>query len=393
MRNKVAIIGIGATQFRSISPDVSYKELMFEAAVKAYKDAGINPRRDVDTFVTCAEDYIEGTSIFDEYVPDQLGAALKQMHTITGDGLHGVAAAWLQIMTGEFEVAVVEAHSKASNMISPDGIAVCAQDPVFNRPLGLNNLFIAGLEMNRFLYRYGLTSAHCFKVVRKNRGNALDNPIAGRGARLADADFRTSPLSPSSPRGEEVVAFPLTQLDIAQPVDGAVVVVLASANRAKQFSSKPVWITGMGWCNGSASLESRDWDNLDYVTKAVEMAYRSAGLENPTKEIDFAEVDDTYSYKELQHLLALRLVGASELAHWIESDKTAITGELPVNSSGGALGMGYLYEGTGLARLYWAVQQLRGHAGKQQLPGIRVGLVQAWRGLPTASTAVAILSV
>ncbi|MBS4016203.1 MAG: acetyl-CoA acetyltransferase, partial [Candidatus Latescibacteria bacterium] len=97
MSDRVAIIGIGATQFRSISPDVSYKELMFEAAVKAYDDCGINPRIDVDTFVTCAEDYIEGTSIFDEYVPDQLGAALRPMHTITGDGLHGIATAFLQI--------------------------------------------------------------------------------------------------------------------------------------------------------------------------------------------------------------------------------------------------------------------------------------------------------
>ncbi len=383
MDRKVAIIGIGATQFRSLTSDVSYKELMFEAAVKAYEDAGINPRRDVDTFVTCAEDYIEGTSIFDEYVPDQLGAALKPMHTITGDGLHGLAAAWLQIATGQFDVAVVEAHAKSSNILTPDGIAACAQDPVFNRPLRFNTNFIAGLEMNRFLYRYGLTPAHCFEVVKKNRANALANPIAGRAVKLTKEDFEHCPF----------VAAPLTELDIAPPVDGAVVIVLASEKRVREFTAKPVWLRGMGWCNGSASLESRDWDNLDYVTKAAEMAYRTAGIENPSEEIDFAEVDDTYSYKELQHLLSLRLVGAGELAHWVESGKTSIAGPLPVNSSGGALGMGYLYEGTGLARLYWAVQQLRGTAGKNQLGEVKTGLVQSWRGLPTASTAVAILSV
>ncbi|MEO0071756.1 MAG: hypothetical protein ABIK39_06715 [candidate division WOR-3 bacterium] len=382
MRNKVAIVGIGATQFRSISPDVSYKELMFEAAVKAYEDAGINPRRDVDTFVTCAEDYIEGTSIFDEYVPDQIGAALKQMHTICGDGLHGVAAAWLQIMTGEFDVAVVEAHAKSSNILTPDQIAVCAQDPIFNRPLGLNNLFIAGLEMNRFLYRYGLSTEHCTAVVKKNCGNALDNPIAGRGCKLSDTDFRTAP----------VVAFPLTQLDIAHPVDGAVVIVLASEKRARQLTDKPVWITGMGWCNGSYSLEARSWEMPEYVTKAAEMAYCYAGISSPADEIDFAEIDDTFSYKELQHLLALRLVGEGELRHWIEAGKTSVKGSLPVNSSGGALGMGHLYEATGLARLYWAVQVLRGEAGKVNLKDAKTALVQAWRGLPTTSAAVAILS-
>jgi acetyl-CoA C-acetyltransferase len=386
MTNKVAVVGIGATQFRSISPDVSYKELMFEAAVKAYEDAGIDPRRDVDTFVTCAEDYHEGTSIFDEYVPDQLGAALKQMHTISGEGLHGIAAAWLQIMTGEFDVAVVEAHSKASNILTPDGVAVCAQDPVFNRPLGLNNLFIAGLEMNLFLQRSGLSREHCAAVVKKNRANALANPVAGRAARLSDDDFRASPM----------VAYPLSELDIAQPVDGAVVVVLASeAWLRKRYNngSKPVFLSGVGWCNGSFSLESRNWERQDFVTKAADMAYRHAGIKCPAKEIDFAEVDDTYSYKELQHLVELRLVGEGELKGWIESGRTELRGNLPVNSSGGALGMGYLYEATGLARFYWAVQELRGACGKNQLPNPRTALVHAWRGLPTTSVAVAILTV
>jgi len=73
----VAIVGVGCVGFKSIMPELSYKELMFEAAVKAYEDAGgIDPRKDVDAFVTCAEDYWEGFSIFDEFVPDQLGALI-----------------------------------------------------------------------------------------------------------------------------------------------------------------------------------------------------------------------------------------------------------------------------------------------------------------------------
>jgi len=50
---------------------------MFEAAVRAYEEVGVNPRKDIDAFVTCAEDYWKGFSIFDEFVPDQLGAVLK----------------------------------------------------------------------------------------------------------------------------------------------------------------------------------------------------------------------------------------------------------------------------------------------------------------------------
>lgn len=382
MPERIAVVGIGATQFRTITPDVSYKEMMFEAATRAYADARINPRRDVDTFVTCAEDYIEGTSIFDEYVPDQLGAALKQMHTITGDGLHGVAAAAMQLLTGRFEVAVVEAHSKASNMLTPDGIAACAQDPVTVRPLGINTHFVAGLEMNRFLSETGVTPEQCAQVAVKNRNNALGNPLAGQAATLSPEDFKSA----------RPVAWPLTELDIAKPVDGAVVLVLATESRAKALGCRPVWITGVGWCNGSPNLETRDWCSPEYVTKAAQMAYKQAGIEDARHYFDFLEVDDTYTYKEIQHLTALGLGCACEVGRWTEGGRTSLSGKQPVNPSGGSLGMGYMYVGNGLAKLYYAVQQLRGEAGRNQLKQAGRCLVQSWRGVPTASAAVVTLA-
>ncbi|MBM3330270.1 acetyl-CoA acetyltransferase [candidate division WOR-3 bacterium] len=382
MSERIAVVGIGATQFRTITPDVSYKELMFDAAVRAYADAGINPRTEVDTFVTCAEDYIEGTSIFDEYVPDQLGAALRQMHTITGDGLHGIATAVMQLRTGRFGTAVVEAHSKASNMLTPDGIAACAQDPVTVRPLCLNSNFIAGLEMNRFCAENGITRDQCSAVAVKNRSNALVNPIAGQAAGLSLDDFKYA----------KPVSLPLTDLDIAQPVDGAIVIVLATESKAKELRGKPVWLTGAGWCNGSPNLETRDWSAPEYVTKAAKMAYGQAGVTDPRHYFDFAEVDDTYTYKELQHLVALGLASPCDVGLNTEQGKTARNGKRPVNVSGGALGMGYMYEASGLARFYCAVQQLRGEAGAMQLPKAKTAIVQAWRGVPTASTAVITLA-
>jgi acetyl-CoA C-acetyltransferase len=65
----VAVLGIGSTAFASQTPEVNWKELIYDAAVKAYTDAQIDPRRDVDSFVTCAEDFWEGFSIFDEFTP------------------------------------------------------------------------------------------------------------------------------------------------------------------------------------------------------------------------------------------------------------------------------------------------------------------------------------
>ena len=186
MNESVAIVGVGWSGFRPVTPDVSYKELMYEAAVRAYVDAGVDPRADIESFVTVAEDFHEGTSIFDEYTPDQLGAALKPMHTITGDGLHGLATAYMLVRTGQFDLVAVEGHSKASNLLSHPQVTAYAQDPVLNRPLRLNTHFVAGMEMNRYLFESGNTQEQCAAVVVKNRHNALNNPSAPFGALLGD---------------------------------------------------------------------------------------------------------------------------------------------------------------------------------------------------------------
>lgn len=382
MNERVAIVGVGWSGFQPSTPEVSYKELMYQAAARAYADAGVDPRRDVESFVTVAEDFHEGTSIFDEYVPDQLGAALKSMHTITGDGLHGLATAYMLIRTGLFDVVAVEGHSKASNLLTPDGVSAYAQDPVLNRPLRLNTHFVAGLEMHRYLHESGATQEQCAGVVVKNRHNALKNPLASFAG-----DFSLDEVLSGPP-----LAWPLGRRETAGHVDGAVVMVLASEKKAALLSEKPVWILGAGWCNGSASLESRDWAGLPYLEKAARMAYRQAGIKDPWDEVDFAEIDDTYAYKELQSLEALGVCGFGEAGILLERGDFDPDGAFPVNVSGGSLGVGHLLDGTGLHRALEAVLQLRGEAGAHQLDGVEVGLVQSWRGAPTTSAAVAVLS-
>lgn len=382
MNSRVAIVGIGWVGFQPTTPELSYKELMYEAAVRAYADAGVDPRRDVQSFITVAEDFHEGTSIFDEYVPDQLGGVLKPVHTISGDGLHGLAAAYMLIKTGQFDIVALEGHSKTSNILNLPEITAYAQDPVLNRPLKLNTHFVAGLEMNRYLHETDTTHEQCASVVVKNKRNALANPSSPYGA-----DYTLEEVLESAP-----LSWPLSRVETADQADGAVVMVLASAETAKALSDRPVWIQGVGWCNDSPSLESREWAALPYVKKAAEIAFRQAGIKNPHQAIDFAEVDDTYAYKELQSLEALGFFAPGEAGKLTEDGFTDPDGALPVNVSGGSLGGGHLLDATGLARALEAVLQLRGEAGQRQLEEADWGLVQSWRGVPTTSAAVAVLS-
>jgi acetyl-CoA C-acetyltransferase len=122
------------------------------------------------------------------------------------------------------------------------------------------------------------------------------------------------------------------------------------------------------------------------------MAYKTAGIHNPRKEIDFAEVNDLFAYKELQHMEALKLCHYGEAGKLTEQGITARNGELPVNPSGGLLGMGYGLEAAGMEKLLEVVLQLRGEAGRRQIPDAEIGLAHTWRGIPTATGIVAVLS-
>jgi acetyl-CoA C-acetyltransferase len=286
------------------------------------------------------------------------------------------------IRTGQFNLVAVEGHSKASNILTLPGVTAYAQDPVLNRPLRLDSHFIAGLEMNRFLFETGTTLEQCAEVVVKNRRNALKNPSAPYGADLSISEALSGPP----------IALPLTAHQTAEHADGAIVMVLASEERARTLSEKPIWVLGVGWINDSPSLESRTWGTLPYVQAAARMAYRQAGFRNPLQAIDFAEIDDTFAYRELQTLEALGICTEGTAGPLTEEGFTAPDGELPVNVSGGSLGAGNLLDATGLRCALEAVLQLRGEAGSRQLADVQIGLAQAWRGLPTTSTAVAVLS-
>jgi acetyl-CoA C-acetyltransferase len=236
--------------------------------------------------------------------------------------------------------------------------------------------------MNRYLEVTGVTQGQCALVVEKNRRNALDNPIAAFPAAVAAEDVE----------GSDPLWWPLRRLDVAQRADGAVVLVVASEGRARDLTDAPVWVAGVGWSSGTPTLESRSWDEADYVRAAADRAYAMASVGSAARDVDLAEVDDTYSYRELMHLEALRLARPGDAGAMLEEGYFGRDGELPVNTSGGSLGGGHVFEANGLARVLECVLQLRGEAGERQLEDAGVAVAQSWRGVPTTSAAVAVFA-
>ncbi len=379
MGDRVAIVGVGMIPPRPLSPDASYRELTFQAATRAYLDAGIT-HREVDSFISVCEDFHEGTSITDEYTPDQLGAVLRPVQTIAGDGLQGLAVGMMLVRSGIANIVAVESHCKSSNILRHEDVLEMALDPVYERPLRVNPHYVAGLEMRRYLHDTQTSAQAVATVVVKNRRNALENLNAPYGARFTVEDVLASPA----------VCEPLRELDVSPYADGAVVLVLADEDLARR-SPKPVWIRGLGWISDSPWLAHRSWSEATYAAMATTMAYRMAGISDPRAEIDFAEVDDTYAYKELQHLEAASLAPRGGAGRMTLDGETGRAGLLPVNPSGGSLGLGYCFDTTALYRAAEAVRQVRGEAGRCQVAQARTGLVLSWRGVPTQTGGALVL--
>ncbi len=362
----VAVLGIGVCGFTPTSTGISYREMIAKAAKMAYTDAGITIDM-IDGAVSVEEDLISGYSIADEYVPDQLGVVRKPVYTIPGDFLHGLGSAVMQINTGRFNIVVVEAYSKASNVLTKDELLRFAFDPAYNR-LNVSPQYLAGLELRTFLMESGYSLEDVAEVAVRNRKNAIANPLAPYGSTYNVQDILAS----------RPVALPLTELMMSRPADGAVVAVLGTDAVARDLGRKPVFISGTGWASANSIVERRDLGKSVGTEIAAEMAFKEAGIVDPGEEIDAFFVSDLYAHRELMHLEALGVCPCSAVV---------------VNPDGGALGGGDLYEATGGARFFEAVRQLRGEAGATQVEDCQTVLVHGWRGLPTDSCAVAILDV
>src|SRR5439155_1018801 len=144
-----------------------------------------------------------------------------------------------------------------------DGVIEHALDPIWNKPLGAHPFVVAGLEADAYLRATRTSPKALASVVAKNRGNGLRNPLAAYGAAV-DVD--------QAIRSEERFA-PLRALDISNPADGCVVLVLAAERAAKKLHANPVWIRGIGWASDSPSLETRDWAGATYARLAADMAF------------------------------------------------------------------------------------------------------------------------
>jgi acetyl-CoA C-acetyltransferase len=359
------------------------RELSWQASRMALESCELT-LKDVDGVVIgTAPDVFDGVHMKGEYLADGAGAWGKPVlrgYVGGGTGVFSPIQGWYHVASGLFDVVLVVAEEKMSTCHPhPQGAFLSIFDNMIERPLEPNLLWIFALEMRRYMAAYGLSKRDIALVSVKNKRNALDHPCAQVAENITVDDVINS----------EVMVWPVNRLDVSPVSDGAAALVLCAEHVAKRVTDKPVWIDGVGWHLDSAYWTNRELAYPKYVEYAARMAYRMAGITEPRKQIHVVEPYDPFSYKELHHLEGLLLCGKGEAPQLTVDGVTQRNGDLPVCPSGGLLGVGNPIAAAGLMKVAEIFWQLRGEAGKRQVPGKPTcGLAQAWGDLMQVGTVI-----
>lgn len=379
---RVAVVGAGMTKFMRRALETG-RELSWEAARMALESCELSLEEIDGVVVGSAPDAFDGVHMKGEYLADGAGGWRKPVirpYVGGGTGVFSPIAGWYHVASGLFDTCLVVAEEKMSSCHPhPQGAFITIFDNILERPLGPNLIWIFALEMQRYMATYGISKREIALVSVKNKKNALDHPCAQVAREITVEDVLNS----------EVVVWPVNRLDVSPVSDGAVAIVLAAEHVAKRVTDKPVWLDGVGWQLDTTYWTDRDLYYPRYVEYAARMAYRMAGITEPRKQINVVEAYDPFSYKELHHMEGLLLCGKGEAPQLLVDGVTQRDGDLPVCPSGGLLGVGNPIAAAGLmkiAELFW---QLRGEAGKRQVPGKpTTGVAQGWGDLMQVGTVV-----
>jgi acetyl-CoA acetyltransferase len=363
-------------------PERSLKDLTAEAVTAAIKDAGAAAGEVQACYYGNA---VAGSVTGQEMLAGQftlrpLGYGRIPVFNVENACASASSAfhlAWQAVAAGTHDVVLAVAAEK---MTHPDktrsfaaiGGSVDVETAPADLPAGRSFLMdMYAQSALRYMADTGATREDLAAVVVKNQHNGALNPAAQYGAELTVEAVLSS---------REIV-WPFT-LQMCSPIsDGAAAAVLVSATARLPGPAVSVLASTVrsAPADGSASVTSL----------AASAAYEAAGL-GPT-DLDCVEVHDAAASAELVICEQLGLAGPGEGAALLRSGQTALAGRLPVNTSGGLLARGHPIGATGLAQIIEAVTQLRGTAGRRQVPGARVALTQnagGWHGNDNVASVV-----
>ena len=383
LREQVAIIGVGCTKFGERFAH-SWADLAIEAAFEACGDAGVELKDVEAAWLGSFRPWIAGERNTGTPLAEALGFVYKPItlvSNICATGLDTLRNATLAVASGMYDIVlaigVEKMRDAGTRSLSLGNRA--EGHPLIGKGRTAPSFFASCAH--RYFHEYGIGRETLAKVAVKNHHNGAMNPKAHLQNKITVEDVLKAAW----------VAEPLSVLDSTTNSDGAAAAIITTADIAKSFRSDYILVKGIGF---SVATERNIFDpGFDFLgfkptQIAAQMAYQQAGIKNPRKEIDIAEVHDCFTITEIINYEDLGFANRGEGWKLIEDGVTTLEGELPVNTDGGLLGRGHPMGATGAGQIVEIVQQLRGEAGARQVPKARIGLAHAMGAGPNSAVTI-----
>ncbi len=377
LTKRVAICAVAQTPFVRDMWYKRFQEMCFDVVEPILKETGANFDEDtgIRNVITCSDDVFDARTISDNAVTDPVGAHYRGEEKVSMDGCNALGYAAACILSGHDDVMLVVGHCKESQPESRDMCTNLAFDPFYCRPVGLDNTNLSALQARAYIERSGITEEQLAEVVVSSRRNAAKNPVANEKGQVTPEQVMASPM----------LCDPIRALHAYPVSDGAVAFLVSSAERAAEFTDRPVWITGFANCMDSYFPGDRDLAGTEILARAAKRAYRMAGVNDAAKDFDLVEVNGAFAHQVPMWLEGLGVCGAGG-----EFISAGGLDDKKVNLSGGMLSGNPIMLG-GLARAAEAVLQLRGEADGRQVGGAKRALVHGTTGPAGQHQAVLIL--
>ena len=370
---RVGIVGIGQSAFRARRDDASYPDLVREATKLALEDAALG-LDDIEAVVySLSPDAMVGIGNAERLGVDAVGARSKRflrINTGGATGISSVAAAYFHVASGACDVVLTAGADKVGECGDSQTVLNKIWDPTYERALPLGTITMLAMSGVRYAHQYGMSEEDMAAVVVKNRAQAALNP---------NAHLR-KPTTIDEVMASRYISWPIKLFDCCPQSSGGGAMILASEKYIKDRKLDAVWITGVGHCSETYYLGDRmgrgqtaDHADAHALGKSFQRAYKMAGIKDPVRQVDVAELYAPFSNTEFHSIEAAGLAPLGGAVKRTRDGFFDLDGEVAVNASGGTLCTNAIAV-TAMIRVAEAALQVRGTAGGHQVKGAKIGI-------------------
>jgi acetyl-CoA C-acetyltransferase len=386
----VALVGAGICKFGAFK-EKNGRDLFVEAYqdLRQSVDKGFDPA-EIESFYlgNYSSDLFENQGHNAPLLADAVGLVPRPATRVEAACASGGAAlrqGVMAIASGMYDMVLIGGMEKMTNLPTSkvtDTLAT-AGDVTFEVAAGFTFPGFYAAIATAYMHKYGMTPEHLMNVAVKNHANGALNPKAQFGVTIPDwmegrkksaakkgkpiPTWETADEFLHDDRANPMIAWPLRLFDCSPITDGAAALLLVSAERAREFTDTPIYITGSGQASDASLHDRADLTSLSAARLAAQQAYAMAGV--TAADIRLAEVHDCFTIAEIIASEDLGFFAPGDGYKMAEDGITGREGAKPINSSGGLKAKGHPVGASGVAQAVEIWKQMRGEAGDRQVPG------------------------